>query len=91
MKLNIDYTILPEHMREGAKRYIEQGIIPGRFLELIFLNDFVHAWCQADIVNRQNMEAYAKFLYWEAPNSCWGNEQRMKEWSEARQKEPYTS
>lgn len=38
----INYSILPEHMREGTRRYIEHGNRPGDFLYLVLSNDFVH-------------------------------------------------
>jgi hypothetical protein len=83
----IDYSILPSHMREGAKRYIEEGIFPGSFLTHIFENDFVHAAATADPINQQSLYNYAEFLYTQAPSACWGSASRMQEWSAHMRKE----
>lgn len=76
----VDYSVLPEHMREGMQRYIEHGIRPGDFLYLILCNDFVHALGHADDINTARIVDYAKFLYWELPSGCWGSEEKVKNW-----------
>jgi len=79
----INYSILPEHMREGIQRYIEHGIRPGDFLYLILCNDFVHALGHADVINMARIVDYAKFLYLEAPRGCWGSRAIVDAWIEA--------
>ena len=76
----IDYSILPEHMRDGAERYVEHGIRPGDFLYLILCNDFVRALGHADTVNTARIVDYAKFLYSEAPLACWGSREKVDGW-----------
>lgn len=87
MPSEINYSYLPSHMREGARRYIEKGIIPGEFLAYIFANDFVHAAAHADEINKSRLYDYAKFLYFEAPIGCWGSLDKMKAWAVERIKE----
>jgi hypothetical protein len=67
-------------MIEGVNRYIIDRIKPGDFLTAIFENDFVNALGRADIKNFDNIQAYAKFLYNEAPAGCWGSKKAVKEW-----------
>lgn len=76
----INYEMLPEHCRDGMKRYIEEGIIPGEFLEYVICNDLVHSLGQADDINRDRMFDYAMFLYNEAPGTAWGSKQKMIAW-----------
>ena len=45
---DIDYSPLPEHLREGAQRYVEQGVATGSFLRSVFENDFAMAVVRAD-------------------------------------------
>jgi hypothetical protein len=79
----INYSILPEHMREGMERYIEHGIRPGDFLYLILCNDFVHALCHADSINTARIVDYAQFLYLELPAVCWGSREKVENWMNA--------
>lgn len=80
----INYRWLPEHMREGMKRYIEHGIAPGSFLTAILCNDFMAAASRADQHNLQALGDYAMFLYNEAPAGCHSSESNFKEWLEHR-------
>ena len=70
----IDYSKLPEHMREGARAYIEQGHEPGGFLQAVFSNDFV----RADQINGENLHNWASF----APRRCWGSREAINNWIE---------
>jgi hypothetical protein len=81
----IDYSILPEHMRDGMRLYIEDGIRPGDFLYLILCNDFVHALGHADMINSARIVDYAKFLYLEAPRGSWGSREVVNTWIKARE------
>jgi len=87
MKKEMNYSILPEHMQEGMKRYVEYGVNPGDFLYHIICNDFVHALVHADQINMARIVDYAKFLYFEAPSGCWGSVEKVNNWRKARKEE----
>uniref|UniRef100_A0A6H1ZV46 Uncharacterized protein n=1 Tax=viral metagenome TaxID=1070528 RepID=A0A6H1ZV46_9ZZZZ len=76
----INYNILPDYMRNEAKRYIEEGIPCGDFLTAVFENNLVEAFGKADDTNQMFMFEYAKFLYNEAPRSCWGSKETVDKW-----------
>jgi len=80
-KDKINYDMLPDYMRRGARLYVEDGVIPGDFLTYIFKNDFVHAACHADDVNKYLLFTYAGFLYNEVPSGCWGSKTKMLKWN----------
>lgn len=88
---DINYSKLPEHCRDGVRRYIEDGDPIGHFLTAVFENDLVHAFGLADEVNSARMRDYAAFLYNEAPSPCWGSKAVVEVWlkkhSERRQRE----
>jgi hypothetical protein len=84
MNKTIDYSMLPEHMRDGMRRYVEHGIRPGDFQYLVLCNDFVHALGHADAINTARIVDYAKFLYLELPMDCWGSEEKVRTWIQAR-------
>jgi len=83
-KDNIDYHILPEHIRGGVQRYIEYGITPGSFLSAVICNDLKESFGCADHINTARMHDIVSFFYNEAPSTCWGSQQIMDEWIEAK-------
>lgn len=76
----IDYSELPEHMRDGMRRYIERGIEAGSFMTAVLSNDLMGALGKADDVNRHQLFAYASFLYNEAPRACHGSPEAVAAW-----------
>lgn len=80
-----DYSMLPEHMQEVARDYVEKGYEPGGFLFAVLSNDLVDAFGRADAINRAAMGAWAVWLLNEAPSTCWGSAERIHRWvTEAR-------
>ena len=76
----IDYTVLPKHMRDGARRYIEHGIKPGSFLTAVICNDFTAAFMRADDINRAALPDFGRFFEGEAPDACWGSPEIFNAW-----------
>ena len=74
------YHMLPAHMQNVMRRYIEDGIEPGGFLTAVICNDLVGAFGMADDINLANMKVWASFLYNEAPSGCWGSRRKMDGW-----------
>lgn len=84
MNSDIDYSKLPEHIRQAAKLYIEKKVKPGSFLSAVISNKLVESFAQADDINRSRLFDIAGFFYDEAPSRCWGSEEKMKLWIERR-------
>lgn len=76
----LNYELLPGHIREGVKRYIEKGIEPGSFLTAIICNDLKESFGRADETNRARMFDIVGFFYNEAPSRCWGSQETMNRW-----------
>ena len=76
----VKYDRLPIRMVCATRRYIEEGILPGDFLQQVFSNSLVGAYMEADNGNRACMFEWAKFLYWEAPPGCHGSKEKMVAW-----------
>jgi len=81
---DINYELLPDYMREGMKLYIEDGIMPGSFLQAVICNDLVGSFAKADDVNIEHMKDYANFLYNEMPMDAWGSRGKMEKWVEKK-------
>lgn len=83
--MQIDYTGLPEHMRDGARLYIEHGVEPGGFLRAVLQNQLVEAFGRADDTNRAAMFQWAGWLYNEAPRGAWGSPEKVDAWIKAHE------
>ena len=79
---NISYDKLPPHMVDGARRYIEHGIMPGGFMMAVLDNDLGGAFARADEVNTAAMKQWAMWLYNDAPGGCWGSPRITEAWME---------
>lgn len=78
-----DYSMVPDHCRDGVRAYIEHGHVVGGFLRAVFENNLVEAVGRADDINRYRLEGYARFLHNEAPASpvrSWGSPETVDEW-----------
>lgn len=78
------YEMLPPHLREGARRYVEGGVLPGGFLRAALANDFVGAVNRADAETVTRLRDVALFVYNELPEKAWGSRAKVKAWSEQR-------
>jgi hypothetical protein len=79
-----DWELVPERMRGGVRRYIENGIPPGHFLTAVICNDLREACSRADEENRVLLFDYVKFFYCYAPGECWGHPDRFYAWVQHR-------
>jgi hypothetical protein len=80
----IDYSRLPEHMRDGFMRWIEYGIEPGSFGMAIICNDLFEAFGRADSTNIARMKDIIQFFYNDAPSGCFGSRTKAAAWMQAR-------
>lgn len=79
----ITYDVLPEHVREGAKLYVERGIKPGSFMKAILANDFAGALLHADSVNSNRLHLFATWLNRRCPPEAWGSYEAVSKWLRA--------
>ena len=83
--MSMDYTFLPEHMREGTQAYFEQHREPGGFLWLILAGQWAEAACHADPVNRAfGALRWKDWLEAQAPAEAWGSPAKVAAWLAAR-------
>lgn len=75
-----NYEMIPKHCRNGMKRYIEWGVIPGDFLQAVISNNLKESFERADDINIERLFDYVNFLYNEAPLACWGSKETMIAW-----------
>lgn len=78
---DLDYSLLPEHLRAGVKRYIEHRIIPGSFLVAVITNDLRKAVFAADSESLESLPDIVRWFHNEAPGRCWGSAESMAKWT----------
>ena len=87
MSGEINYSLIPEHMRGGVRRYLEDGIRPGDFLNAVLENNLVEAAALADNINVHMLLDWAKFLHNELPLQCWGSKEKVEAWIKKKREE----
>ncbi len=75
-----DYSLLPEHMRDGLERYYWDGIPPGGFMTSVLANELYQACARADTINRNRLIDIVNFMVWHMPAHCWGSPKTVAEW-----------
>lgn len=74
-------TFVPEHLRGGLCRYVEQGIEPGNGLRMILENrplGTVVAAVDRDV--EPHLGSIFRFLYNAVGAPAWGDEERVAAW-----------
>lgn len=74
--------LIPEHMHDAVRLYVERGISGGSFLNAVLQNKLVDAYQRADEANAAAMRGWAQFLHWHMPGDCWGNKIAVDDWCE---------
>ena len=75
---------LPERMRGGITRFLDNGVVPGSFLQAVLENDLVGAVGKADDENVTLLWHYVNMLYNAFPArglGCWGSPEAVQDWA----------
>jgi hypothetical protein len=80
---SVNYDGLPEHMREGARLYVEQGVEPGDFMVAVLTNNLMLSFSRADRINIRAMDAWCDWLWNECPGNAWGSPEKVTAWIES--------
>jgi len=83
----VNYDKLPLSAQGGMRRYIEDGIPPGGFLQAVLSDSLVEAYARADSENTERMRDYAAWLYSDCPRTAWGSQKIVQQWMEERESE----
>jgi len=76
----IDYNLLPDHIQEGMKLYIEKGVEPGGFCKAALSGKLIEAYCKADRHNLERMGDIINWLNWACPAAAHGSVHRVNTW-----------
>src|SRR5271168_3419638 len=75
-----DWDMIPDHMVDSVKNWVEYGWLPGEFLQSILENDIYEAVWHADNMNEGKISNWVKFVTWYLPSACHGNAERVRDW-----------
>lgn len=85
MRSAANYTfrgfVIPERMGPALDAWINEGRLPGEFLQAVLRNDLREAVGRADAGNLIALPAYIGYLYNEAPAACWGSPEKVAAWA----------
>jgi hypothetical protein len=74
------WQAVPEHLRPGLARYLDEHIRPGSFLEAVLINDLRECFARGDIKSRAGLNDLVFYLYNHAPLGSWGSPQGYAHW-----------
>jgi hypothetical protein len=80
----MNYLLLPPHLRDGLRRYIEYGICPGSFLQAVICNDFEDIMLRGDPISLGALQSIARFMS-DVPASIKGSKMAMRAWIKLNQ------
>ena len=75
-----DWELLPEHIRESVRMYIEEKLHPGDFLASVAANNLFEAARRADEENRARLADIASFFWRYAPGPSVGSQANVNAW-----------
>ncbi len=78
---------LPRDIEESIKRYVNDGVPTGGFLEACIENDLKEAVGRADMVNIRIIPTIVAYLYNETPAGCWGYKGAFEKWLKLKSEE----
>ena len=84
----VRYDLAPaQHVVAGLRRYFEEGLLPGSFLEALLSNQLKQACERADDINQRLICDWVKWLYNHAPTRAWGSPEAVARWVIDRREE----
>lgn len=75
-----DYSNIPPTTLQSLVDFIEHGRLGGHFVSAVLTNDLAKAFQHADLDNIRGLWAIVTWLYNRAPQSAFGNEEKVRTW-----------
>ena len=72
--------LIPPHMHDAVRLYVERGIAGGSFLTAVLSDSLTGAYRRADEANLAAMRQWVQFIYWHLPVGCWGSPGAVSGW-----------
>lgn len=75
-----DWATVPAHLHEGIRRWVDDGIVPGGFLQAVICNDLYIATSVSGYSSESKLPEIVRFFVWCVPAACWGSPDALKSW-----------
>lgn len=72
--------IVPEHLQEPVRGYVEDGWPPGGFLSAVIDNNLFESFACADEASAAGMRGLVTWFESYAPRGCFGSREARHEW-----------
>jgi hypothetical protein len=72
--------LVPEHLHAALRRYLEQHIMTGSFLEAVLTNDLEGACLRGDAISLSRLASIVEYLHNCAPREAWGSPKKVGDW-----------
>ena len=79
-KYQTGMSLIPVHMRDGIRHYIERGRDVGGFLTRLLTGDLEGAKIYADPANTRGWDNWMKFLGEHMPSAAYGTQEKFAAW-----------
>ena len=79
----VPWDLIPKHMIYGLQLYVEDGVRPGGFMQLVLSGDMEAAKHHADPQNAKCLDKYPEILK-HLPEDCYGSPEDMEAWIESK-------
>ena len=73
---------VPQHLREGCRKYVEEGNRTGDFLWACLNNNLSMAVFKADPESLAGLKEICFWMHWDIPSECHGSEEHVAHWIE---------
>jgi len=81
--------MIEERFKEAIDAYVKDGRPMGGFVTAVLENNLMLAIGKADEDAYHNLREIVKYLYNDAPSSCWGSPEKVKAWYAKKNVVPY--
>lgn len=74
------YGNIPDRTLEALRRWVEQGTLPGHFLQAVLKGKLYDAVSRADSENREALTDLTTLIRSRAPTGCYGSPEHVEQW-----------
>ena len=80
------FHLVPEHMQDAVRRYVNEGLEPGSFLTLMLEHRIYDAAGHADSINQSKLFDWIRFMHNYMPGHSHGSPEVVKAYMSGRRK-----
>lgn len=75
-----EYPTAPVHILDGIRRFADDRVPPGGFIQAVLENNLSEAFGRADEFSLAGLFDIVRYVRWEIPSICHGSPEKVREW-----------